>query len=123
MWWIPLMTAALQAKGAAQKRAHQEQFNKGQAEANKYSPWTGMNNSLDNSYTPDALSAGAAGYMQGMSIDQSLSGAANGASGAAGAVQPTAGQFMDQAQMAQGGMPMTQNQNPALYGNPWDNVA
>ena len=112
-------SALLQARQAEQRRNQQEKYNKGQAEVTRYSPWTGMQGQMDNSFIPDALSAAAGGAIQGASVAQGLQGAFGGAA----APQPTAGQFMDQAQMSQPMAPSSMNMQPGLYGNPWGNIA
>lgn len=109
----------LQARQADQRRKQQQRFNQGQAEVTRYSPWTGMQGQMDNSFVPDALTAGASGAIQGLGMAQGLQGMMGGQA----AAQPTAGQFMDQMQMAQPMAPSSMNMQPGLYGNPWGNIA
>ena len=116
-WWIPAIMAAAQANTAARKQAKQEKFNQGQAEANKYSPWTGMTNQLDQSYVADPLSAGAAGFVQGMSIQQGIG--EGGSNPAPSDTDLSANMFAQQAAQAK---PMQQPSiyNNNMYNNPWN---
>lgn len=121
-FFLPAMMvagAALQGRAADRKRKQQERFNQGQAETTRYSPWTGMTGQLDQSYVPGSLEAMAGGAIQGAGMAQGLQGIMNGM-GSAPTPQPTAGQFMDQMQMAQPQAPIGMNMQPGLYGNPWD---
>lgn len=71
MWWaLPVATSLLGMRNANRRREQQEQYNKGQAEVTRYSPWTGVSGKMDTSYTPDALEAGISGGMQGLGMMQ-----------------------------------------------------
>lgn len=94
MAWIPLAMAAVGAvSGARQaeaKRAQQNKFNQIQSEMTRYSPWTGVSGTLDNSYHPDVLSGGVGGGLQGLAASQSLTGMFKGSSTPGGGITPPA---------------------------------
>jgi hypothetical protein len=123
--FLPIMMGAgalLQSRANERRRDQQERFNKGQAETTRYSPWTGMQGQLDQSYVPGTLESLAGGAIQGASMAQGLQGMMGGMGGAP-TPQPTAGQFMDQMQMAQPQQQIGMNMQPGLYGSSWNNMA
>lgn len=73
MWWmLPLATAALGASKANRQAEQQKQYNLAQAEATRYSPWTGRAGQLDNSATANAFEGAVGGGVQGLGIAQGL---------------------------------------------------
>lgn len=78
MAWVTVAivggSALMGARAADKKAQQQKQYNMAQSELTRYSPWTGMKGQLDNSYTPDALSGGISGGIQGLGMAQGAQG-------------------------------------------------
>ena len=68
MWMLPVGMAALGAYQGAQKKKAEDQWNRGQAEVTRYSPWTGISGQLkpsSSSMLGGAMQGGLSGAMLG----------------------------------------------------------
>lgn len=122
MAWVTVAvvggSALMNMNAAKQKQKQQENYNLAQSEITRYSPWTGMKGQLDNSYTPDQLSAGISGGIQGLGMAQGAQGlfskpADTGAAATAGPMD--AGMSGNQQYQQQMQSPWGK---PNIFGNP-----
>jgi outer membrane lipoprotein SlyB len=116
MWWaLPIATALMGASKADRQAKQQKEYNLAQAEATRYSPWTGRAGQLDNSATANAFEGAVSGGVHGLGIAQGLGwgpGAAAAGSNAATGDAVAGGKLSL----------MDKSQYPSVYGGeeqPW----